>query len=157
MCAHVSLKRVPDFSGLILMMCYLLRRNLYLHLKREFTEKDSSPKNEKFVIYSPSIFFQTCMSCWTQNMLFWSMLVSKQLMVAIDFHSMEKKKKILWRSMATVNCFFFFVCLFFILTGPKLLNRFYSKKHSMIMKCMVLRSHLSFYYVKWEMRTVLMS
>ncbi len=30
------------------------------------------------------------------------MLVTKQLMVAIDFHSMEKK--ILWKSMATVNC-----------------------------------------------------
>ncbi len=41
---------------LILIMCYLLRRNLYLHLKGEFTEKDSSPKNEKrVIIYTPSV------------------------------------------------------------------------------------------------------
>ncbi len=31
------------------------------------------------------------------------MLVTKQLTVATDFHSMEKNK-ILWKSMATINC-----------------------------------------------------
>ncbi len=39
--------------------------------------------------------------CWTQKKIFWRRLVTKQLTVAIDFHSMDK---ILYKSMATINC-----------------------------------------------------
>ncbi len=51
---------------------------------------DSSPKNENSIIYLPSELFQT----W----IFWRMLVTKGLMVAIDFHSVFF---MLFKSMAT--------------------------------------------------------
>ncbi len=41
--------------------------------------------------------------CWTQKMMFWRMLVTKQLPVAIDFYIVWKK--ILCKSMATGKCF----------------------------------------------------
>ncbi len=53
------------------------------------------------IIYSPSSCSKpvwVSFPCWAQKMIFWRMLVTKQLMVAIDFHNMEKK--ILWKSMA---------------------------------------------------------
>ncbi len=46
--------------------------------------------------------YEFCFFCWRQKNIFWRMLVNKQLMVAIDFHCMEQK--MLWKSMATVNC-----------------------------------------------------
>ncbi len=69
---------------------------------------NSSHQNENSVIYSPS----SCSDplwisyfCWTQKKIFWRIL-TKPLPVAIDFHTMENKtKKILWKSMASGNCF----------------------------------------------------
>ncbi len=48
--------------------------------------------------------FQTCMRYffwWIVKYIFWLRLVTKQLMVTIDFHSM---KKLLCKSVASVNC-----------------------------------------------------
>ncbi len=48
--------------------------------------------------------FQTCINVFQQlntEETFWIMLVTKQLPIAFDFHSVGKK--ILWKSMATVN------------------------------------------------------
>ncbi len=66
---------------------------------------NSSSKNENSVIiYSLSRFSKPIWISFfrsKQNKLFWRMLLTKQLMVAIDFHCIFS---ILWKSMATVNC-----------------------------------------------------
>ncbi len=46
----------------------------------------------KIVIYSPSCHSNpvwVSFICWTQKMIFWRMLVIKQLMVSIEFHSIS--------------------------------------------------------------------
>ncbi len=48
----------------------------------------------KIIIYSPSGYYKpvwVSFFCWTQKKIFWRIWVTKQLMVPIDFHSMEKK------------------------------------------------------------------
>ncbi len=49
------------------------------------------------------------LNCWIQKKIFWRMLATKHLTVAIDLHSI--KKMILCKSMATVNCL---VTIFFL-------------------------------------------
>ncbi len=85
---------------------------------------DSSPQNKKYVIiYSPSSYSKpvwVSFFCWTQ---FWRVVITKQLMVRIDFCSMEK-------IVNTINLFFpknIFFCVQQkkkMYTGYILLSRF---------------------------------
>jgi len=57
----------------------------------------------KIIIYSPSCCSKpvwVSFLCWTQKKIFWRMLVSRQLTVAVDCHSIFF---LLWKSMAPVN------------------------------------------------------
>ncbi len=61
----------------------------------------------RFIIYSTSNLFQTCMSffCWTHKMMFWRMLVTKQLTCVLCFF-------FTMRVNATGNCLFLiFFCV----------------------------------------------
>ncbi len=54
---------------------------------------------EKAIIFSPSNCYKPVrlsVLYWTQKKIFWRMLVNKQLLVAIDFHSMEKILQSQW-------------------------------------------------------------
>ncbi len=54
------------------------------------TYRDSSPKNENSVVYPLSSCSKPVwdsLICWSQKKIFWRMLVTKQLIVAIDVHS----------------------------------------------------------------------
>ncbi len=55
-------------------------------------ERDSSPNNENSVIFWSSSCSKLSLLCLTQNKLFWRILVTKQLTVAIDFHIQWGKK-----------------------------------------------------------------
>ena len=60
-------------------------------------------KNENSVIiYSLSSCFKpVSFFCWTQKKIFWRMLIARQLMVAIDFHSIFFF--LLWKSMGSIS------------------------------------------------------
>ncbi len=54
---------------------------------------------KKVIIFSPSNCYKPVrlsVLYWTQMKIFWRMLVNKQLLVAIDFHSMEKILRSQW-------------------------------------------------------------
>ncbi len=72
-------------------------------LKYSFLETLKGIVHPRIKILSSFIHTQIWVSffCWTQKKVFWRMLVTKQLIVAIDFYSILS---ILWKSMATINC-----------------------------------------------------
>ncbi len=56
-------------------------------LQHHAFKSSSRPKNQTHVCSKP---VRASFFCWTQMKMFQGMLVTKQLTVAIDFHSMEK-------------------------------------------------------------------
>ncbi len=72
--------------------------------------------------------FQTCIS-WTQKKIFWRMWVTKQLLVAIGFHSIFS---ILWKWMATSNCCIptFFRIFYFVFNRRIKLIKFWNTRVS---------------------------
>ncbi len=90
------------------------KKGLWLHFQVNYNKGKVHPKM-KIVIFSPSICSKPVwisFSCWMQKKIFWRMFVTKQLTVAIDFHSMKKstyfvfsrRKKLIqvWNKWSTI-------------------------------------------------------
>ncbi len=86
---------LPKWALLCLSVFHFQHNKLPFLFKGWLKEIRSSHKNENpVIIYSPSSCSKpvwVSFFCWAQNKLVWRMLVTRQLTVAIDFSSMEKK------------------------------------------------------------------
>ncbi len=71
------------------------------------------PKLKIISFFTPSSCYKPAFIyffCWTQKKIFWRIRVTEHLLVPIDFH----RRKILWKSMGTINCLVTHTVLFFV-------------------------------------------